>query len=110
VGASGDGTFATFLKKLEAVLGKIVLDNWENGLPEHKVRAETRWTCRVPLTPPSRLPAGKGTQGAGHLDQSFDVQLVDYRQNQLEAARDCQQYRHSRSARCFARPAVSQSR
>ncbi|GAA5993264.1 hypothetical protein JCM11641_000943 [Rhodosporidiobolus odoratus] len=36
-GASkGDGSFATFLKKLEALLGKILLDNWENGKQEHR--------------------------------------------------------------------------
>ncbi|CEQ43136.1 SPOSA6832_05035 [Sporobolomyces salmonicolor] len=32
----GAGTYASFLKKLEAVLGKVVLDCWENGPPEHK--------------------------------------------------------------------------
>lgn len=36
--SAGDGDFASFLRKLEAVLSKIVLDNWENGLPEHRVR------------------------------------------------------------------------
>lgn len=35
--SAGNGDFATFLRKLEAVLSKIVLDNWENGLPEHRV-------------------------------------------------------------------------
>ncbi|GAA5956355.1 hypothetical protein JCM8115_001696 [Rhodotorula mucilaginosa] len=34
--SAGDGDFASFLRKLEAVLSKIVLDNWENGLPEHR--------------------------------------------------------------------------
>ncbi|GAA5982123.1 hypothetical protein JCM10908_004750 [Rhodotorula pacifica] len=34
--SAGDSDFASFLRKLEAVLSKIVLDNWENGLPEHK--------------------------------------------------------------------------
>ncbi|GAA6024062.1 hypothetical protein JCM10207_009295 [Rhodosporidiobolus poonsookiae] len=34
--SKGDGTYASFLKKLEAVLGKLVLDNWENGKEEHK--------------------------------------------------------------------------
>ncbi|BGP55166.1 hypothetical protein JCM8202v2_002763 [Rhodotorula sphaerocarpa] len=32
----GAGDFAGFLQKLEAVLSKIVLDNWENGLPDHR--------------------------------------------------------------------------
>ncbi|BGP47654.1 hypothetical protein JCM10450v2_003519 [Rhodotorula kratochvilovae] len=30
------GTYATFLKTLEGMLPKFVLDNWENGLPEHR--------------------------------------------------------------------------
>ncbi|GJN88925.1 hypothetical protein Rhopal_001896-T1 [Rhodotorula paludigena] len=34
--AESGGTYATFLKKLEALLSKVVLENWENGLPEHK--------------------------------------------------------------------------
>ncbi|GAA5880967.1 hypothetical protein JCM3774_001490 [Rhodotorula dairenensis] len=34
--SAGEGDFASFLRKLEAVLSKIVLDNWENGLPEHR--------------------------------------------------------------------------
>lgn len=44
--SAGDGDFASFLRKLEAVLSKIVLDNWENGLPEHRVRHDQTITRR----------------------------------------------------------------
>lgn len=38
-----DGSQASsFLQKLEAVLGKIVSHNWEEGLPEHRVRSSRR--------------------------------------------------------------------
>lgn len=42
----GAGDFAGFLQKLEAVLSKIVLDNWENGLPDQRVRPEA--SKRIP--------------------------------------------------------------
>ncbi|KAI5478881.1 RNA binding protein Nrd1 [Pseudohyphozyma bogoriensis] len=32
------GTFATFLAKIEGVLGKMVMDCWENGVKEHRGR------------------------------------------------------------------------
>lgn len=34
--SSGGGTAASFLAKLEAVLGRVVVDNWEDGLKEHR--------------------------------------------------------------------------
>lgn len=37
----GSGTCGTFLKKLEGLLGKIVLDVWENAPVEHRVRFPT---------------------------------------------------------------------
>ena len=37
--AAGTGSYASFLKILEGgMLAKFVVDNWENGLPEHRVR------------------------------------------------------------------------
>jgi len=35
-GAGGPGTAASFLAKLEAVLGRIVVENWDEGLREHR--------------------------------------------------------------------------
>lgn len=32
------GTYSSFLSKVEALLGRIVMDCWENGAPEHRVR------------------------------------------------------------------------
>lgn len=47
--SAGLGTYASFLKLLEGgMLAKFVLDNWENGLPEHRVRLPPTSLCRPP--------------------------------------------------------------
>lgn len=106
--SAGDGDFASFLRKLEAVLSKIVLDNWENGLPEHRVRC-SRITCHGgAVTDYFHMSTGKSPQGARYLDQGFYLWRVCSRQDQHQAPRSLG--RSSRRTTDVSRSPVSQSR
>lgn len=48
-GTTAVGSCATFLAKVEQILIKLVIDAWENGLPEHRVTLPL-----LPLCPTNR--------------------------------------------------------
>ncbi|GAA6062487.1 hypothetical protein JCM10212_001860 [Sporobolomyces blumeae] len=55
------GTCASFLKKLENILGKIVVDVWENGPPEHREKVRKVldiWTKAATFSPSSLARIG----------------------------------------------------
>lgn len=61
--ADDNGTEASFMAKLEGVINKIVLDCWENGVPEHRVSREHQGLTRL-LTLITQCYPGKDPQGA----------------------------------------------
>jgi hypothetical protein len=107
--SAGDGDFASFLRKLEAVLSKIVLDNWENGLPEHRVRYSRMTRHGGAVADHFHTATGKSPQGARYLDQGFYLWRFCSRQDQHQAPRSLGRSSRRRTTDVSRSP-VAQSR
>ena len=78
-GVDSQGTYSSFLTKVEQILPKFMLDCWENGPIEHRVSLKFHFLESAAIPSCCRLVdrkltydamPGQGTQGARYLDES----------------------------------------
>jgi len=85
------GTYGSFLKKLEGILSKIVLDVWENAPAEHRVSLSSSRLIPLFSTFASNSAllsnTGKGSQSTRYLDESWNVQLVSSSSTRQQTSR-----------------------
>ncbi|GAA5905163.1 hypothetical protein JCM8208_000300 [Rhodotorula glutinis] len=78
--SAGSGTFASFLKILEAgMLAKFVLDNWENGLTEHREKVRKVldiWTKAATFSPSAMARVSQKLLAAGSSSSSTKTARV----------------------------------
>ncbi|GAA5941786.1 hypothetical protein JCM3775_000105 [Rhodotorula graminis] len=78
--SAGSGTYASFLKILEAgMLAKFVLDNWENGLPEHREKVRKVldiWTKAATFSPSAMARVSQKLLAAGSSSTSTSTKTA----------------------------------